>query len=83
MKKVIILFFFSVLITTGTLVAQNKMKFAHIDSQALLAKMPERDSAEKKFTAYAQEIQNALEEMQVEYNKKLDTYTNLPENTGD
>lgn len=61
--------------------AQSKFKFGHINSEAILEQMPERDSAEMKFNQYAQQIRQDLEEMQVEYNKKLEKYQNLPPET--
>jgi outer membrane protein len=36
--------------------------------------MPERDSAEVKFMAYAKDLEEQIELMQVEYNNKLQAY---------
>lgn len=53
--------------------AQN-LKFGHINSQELLAAMPERDSAEAKLKKYTEDLQNQIEELQVEFNKKYQDY---------
>lgn len=59
------------LMAGGTVSAQ---KFAHINSQELLAAMPESDSAQSKIEKMAKEYELQLEEMQVEWNKKYDDY---------
>jgi outer membrane protein len=74
MKHVITLFF--VLLFTGlfsTVSAQN-YKFGHINAQELIALMPERDSAQAKVEAYAKELQEQIQSMQLEYQTKLTTY---------
>ncbi|MHC1702662.1 MAG: OmpH family outer membrane protein [Tenuifilaceae bacterium] len=53
--------------------AQN-FKFGHINSQELIIAMPERDSAEAKLKRYAQELQDQIETLQVEFNKKYQDY---------
>ncbi|HNV51325.1 MAG TPA: OmpH family outer membrane protein [Tenuifilaceae bacterium] len=53
--------------------AQN-FKFGHINSQELLSKMPDRDSAEVKLKKYTQTLQEQIEELQVEFNKKYQDY---------
>ncbi len=53
-----------------TLKAEDKI--GHINSQELLAAMPETDSAQKQLEALAKEHDLALEEMSVEFNKKLE-----------
>jgi outer membrane protein len=52
----------------------SAQKFAHINSQELLAAMPESDSAQAMITKLADNYQRQLEEMQVELNKKYDDY---------
>mgnify|MGYP002682518703 CR=1 FL=1 len=49
--------------------AQN-YKFGHINSQELLKAMPDRDSAEAKIRKYAESIEDQIEQLQVEVNKK-------------
>lgn len=53
--------------------AQN-LKFGHINSQELMSAMPERDSAEAKLKKYAKELQDQIETLQVEFNKKYQDY---------
>jgi outer membrane protein len=55
-----------------TLSAQSKI--GHINSQELLAAMPQTDSAQKKLEKIANEHDLALEEMSVEFNKKLEDF---------
>jgi outer membrane protein len=50
--------------------ANAQLKIGHIDSQELLAAMPESDSATKKLQKLAKDHEARLEEMQVEFNKK-------------
>ncbi|MGE5347983.1 MAG: OmpH family outer membrane protein, partial [Actinomycetota bacterium] len=45
--------------------------------------MPDYDSAMKKYNAFGQELTNALELMQVEYNNKLDQYVKDSKNLTD
>ena len=54
--------------------AQVKLKIGHINSQELLAAMPESDSAQKKLEKVARDHELVLEEMSVEFNKKFETY---------
>ncbi|HDP75008.1 MAG TPA: OmpH family outer membrane protein [Bacteroidales bacterium] len=53
--------------------AQN-YKFGHINSQELLKAMPDRDSAEVKIRKYAESLQEQIEQLQVEFNKKYQDY---------
>lgn len=53
--------------------AQN-YKFGHINSQELLKAMPDRDSAEAKIKKYAESLQEQIEQLQVEFNKKYQDY---------
>lgn len=53
--------------------AQN-LKFGHINSQELMMAMPERDSAEAKLKRYAKQLQDQIETLQVEFNKKYQDY---------
>lgn len=50
------------------------IKIGHINSQELLAAMPESDSAQKKLEKLAMEHELILEELSVEFNKKFDAY---------
>jgi outer membrane protein len=62
--------FFTATLANG----QAKLKIGHINSQELLAAMPASDSAQKKLEAVATEHEAILEEMTVEFNKKLEAY---------
>ncbi|MBI4646319.1 MAG: OmpH family outer membrane protein [Bacteroidia bacterium] len=59
--------------STG-LFAQGKLKFGHIDSQALLEVMPERTNAVKELQKHAGELEETLTSMQKEYETKLAEY---------
>lgn len=49
-------------------------KFGYINSQELIASMPERDSVQVKLTAFSKELSQTLEAIQVEFNNKLNDY---------
>jgi outer membrane protein len=58
-----------------TLSAQQKpLKFGHVSSEDVLAIMPERDSAIVQLDKFGKGLQEQLEGMNVERNKKVDTY---------
>jgi outer membrane protein len=59
---------FSIIATVGN--AQT-LKFGHIDLQALLQVMPERDSTEIEFTKFQTDLEDILGEMQKDYQAKL------------
>jgi len=68
-KLLLILFVFS----TSSSFAQT-FKFGHINSQELIALMPDRDSAVLKLDKYAKDLQTTIEEIQAEYQTKLNIY---------
>ncbi|MFA6334355.1 MAG: OmpH family outer membrane protein [Bacteroidales bacterium] len=68
-KFLMILFVFS----TSTSFAQT-FKFGHINSQELIALMPERDSALVKLDKYSKDLQETMDSMQAEYQAKVNTY---------
>jgi outer membrane protein len=49
-------------------------KFGHLNTQELVALMPERDSASAKLEKYSADLNETMEAMQVEFNTKLNTY---------
>lgn len=51
-----------------------QVKLGHINSQELLALMPESDSAKVNIEKEVKQLEDQLELMQVEYNKKLEQY---------
>ncbi len=52
-----------------------QQKIGHINTQEVLALMPERDSAAKKFDKFNAEITKNYESMNVVYNNLYETYT--------
>ncbi|MEA1896939.1 MAG: OmpH family outer membrane protein [Bacteroidota bacterium] len=60
--------------TSATVFGQKSYKFGHINSQELMAVMPERDSAQAVLEGFAKKLEDQLDIMQVEYNNKLQTY---------
>jgi len=81
MKTIVTYSFIAVLLMLGGLV--NAQKFAHINSQELLASMPESDSAQATIESMAIDFETQLEEMQVELNKKYDDYLTNRDNYTD
>ncbi len=63
----------ALILSAATISAQN-LKFGHINSQELLMAMPERDSAEAKLKKFAKNLQEEIETLQVEFNKKYQDY---------
>lgn len=51
-----------------------QQKIGHINSNDLVMSMPERDSAMNAYEQKRQEFLNQSEELQVEFNKKYETY---------
>ena len=74
MKKVFGLLLFAALILTAQDVVAQSFKTGHINRDDIIMALPEYDTAMKAYNAYGQELTNALELMQVEYNNKLDQY---------
>lgn len=64
---------FVLLCVVGSAAAQN-LKFGHINSQELIALMPERDSALVKLQEYVNEMEETISGMQQEYQTKYNTY---------
>lgn len=82
MKNVFKVFIVGVLLLSVSFAKAQTPKFGHIDFQALVQVMPERADAEKKFTAYQKELEDALGVMQkefqtlyMEYAQKKDSLT--------
>jgi outer membrane protein len=84
MKTRIVLYaFLLALLIVGQYDLFAQIKLAHINSQELLSSMPETDSAQKKLERIAQQHEMALEEMQVEFNKKFEEYNKNVETYSD
>jgi len=62
--------------------AQN-LKVAHINMQELVFSMPDYDSAMVKLQKFTQDLEQVLEEMQVELNKKQDDFQKNQANWSD
>jgi outer membrane protein len=56
-------------------VSYAQQKIGYVNSQDILKLMPERDSAEKAYNKFSDEIQKNFESMNVTYNNMVDTYT--------
>jgi outer membrane protein len=54
---------------------QKPLKFGHINTEDILTSMPERDSAAVQMEKFGKELQDQLEGMNVERNKKIEIYT--------
>lgn len=77
MKKKLTSLLCAALMISGVASAQTTApayKFGHINTQELLAQLPERDSAEVKYTAFTKDLQEQVETLQVEFNKKQQTF---------
>jgi len=64
----------TLLVAAGS-TATAQTKLGYISTDELIAAMPERDSATVKYEALYAELVKQLEEMQVEYQRQLTTYT--------
>jgi len=83
MKRLIGLVALVVIFMFGQNATAQNFKFGHINSDELFAIMPERDTIISQMEALRTELQNTLEIMQVEYNNKLNDYTNEAEKLSD
>jgi outer membrane protein len=83
MKKVFGILLFTVLVFTAQDGIAQSFKTGHINRDDIIMTMPDYDSAMKKYNAFGQELTNALELMQVEYNNKLDQYVKDSKNLTD
>jgi len=83
MKKVFGILLFAALIFTAQEGFAQSFKAGHINRDDIIMNMPEYDSAMKQYNGYGQELTNALELMQVEYNNKLDQYVKESKNLTD
>jgi outer membrane protein len=83
MKRIVGLLLFAVMILSAQDLAAQTFKTGHIIRDEIIMAMPEYDTAMKAYNAFAQELSNALELMQVEYNNKLDAYVKESKNLSD
>ncbi|MDR1553855.1 MAG: OmpH family outer membrane protein [Prevotellaceae bacterium] len=67
----------SVFIIVFAMVVNNtfaQQKFAHINRTELIQAMPDFKTAQEKLAAYEKELLATIDEIQVEYNRKLDEF---------
>lgn len=83
MEKVFGLLLTAALIFTAQDGIAQSFKTGHINRDDIVMAMPDYDTAMKAYNAYGQELTNALELMQVEYNNKLDQYVKDSKNLTD
>jgi len=74
MKRTLTIFTLVLFIGSSTVFGQKAYKFGHINSQDLMAIMPERDSAQAALEVFASKLEEQLDVMNVEYNTKLQEY---------
>ncbi|MFY9153185.1 MAG: OmpH family outer membrane protein [Prolixibacteraceae bacterium] len=74
MKSVFRICVLGILLFSAGFANAQAPKFGHIDLQALIQVMPERATAEKQFTAYQKELEDALGIMQKEFQTKYMEY---------
>ena len=67
MKSVFKICVLGILLLSAGFANAQAPKFGHIDLQALVQIMPERATAEKQFTAYQKELEDALGVMQKDF----------------
>jgi outer membrane protein len=67
MKSVFKICVLGILLLSAGFANAQTPKFGHIDLQALVQIMPERAAAEKQFTAYQKELEDALGVMQKDF----------------
>lgn len=69
--RIVTLALFVILPTVG-FAQQKALKFGHINKQEIITLMPERDSAVVKLQKYGKDLEDQLEAMNVELNKKIE-----------
>jgi Outer membrane protein len=75
MNKIIkVLFLTAALFVMNGLVSAQTVKIAHVNTNEILADMPERTKAEKTLESYGNELQEQLNTMLGEYQNKLQDY---------
>lgn len=74
MRKITSIALILFLSLTGVKTFAQNYKFGHINSQEILSAMPEKDSAVAKLDKFTKTLQDQIEELQVEFNKKYQDY---------
>jgi outer membrane protein len=75
MKSVVKICLVAIMLFSAGLVKAQTLKFAHIDSQALVQAMPETATAQKTLEEQAKGLEDQLASMQKEFQDKLAEYT--------
>ena len=70
-------------VISSTVVNAQTLKFGHIDLQALIQVMPERDTTESEFNKFQTELEDILTDMQKDYQTKLGELEQLDENASE
>jgi len=83
MKNTVKLVLVITIIALCSNVSAQTPKLAHISMQELVVSMPDYDSAMVKLQKFAQDLEQLLEEMQVELNRKQDDYQKNQANWSD
>lgn len=76
MKSLFKIFVLGILLLSAGFANAQAPKFGHIDLQALIGLMPERAAAEKQYSAFQKELEDALGDMQKELQSKFVEYSN-------
>lgn len=74
MKKIFLALAFTLVALAGNNLYAQSFKFGYINSAELLQVLPDIEDVQKKMQAFAKDLELTLEDMQVEYNKKLDEW---------
>ena len=82
MKNILKISLVAVLLIVSAATYAQKGNFAHIDSNELLAAMPERADMEKKLQVEYQTLEAQLQEMSQEYQRKVAEYQELEASGG-
>ncbi|MGD9928953.1 MAG: OmpH family outer membrane protein [Mangrovibacterium sp.] len=83
MKSVFKICLIAIMLVSAGLVQAQTLKFAHIDSQALIQAMPETITAQKSLEEQAKGLEEQLASMQQEFQTKLAEYTEKSEGMTD
>ncbi len=79
MKNVLKLILISAFLMAGSAAYAQDIKFGHINSSRLINIMPEREAAERQLRQEAESLGQELENLQVEYNNKLQNFIEAEE----
>lgn len=75
MKSVFKICLVAIMLLSAGMVKAQTLKFAHIDSEALIQAMPETAAAQKTLQTQAKGLEDQLASMQKEFQTKLAEYT--------